>query len=139
MKIIAIIVSFFILLWGASGAMNLSGQAGKEALADLQSNLSTAQNSTDLWSWGTAPAGHIINDSQLIAGAWSDPADIASMESPSMTNYQVAATGKENYAEFIFPAYYQLGSNGFGSNVKGIFDYTGWRQPGECATTTVQY
>jgi hypothetical protein len=139
MKIIAIIVSFFILLWGASGAMNLSGHAGKEVLADLQSNLLTTQNSTDLWSWGTAPAGHIINDSQLIAGAWIEPADIASMESPSLTNYQVAASGNENYAEFISPAYYQLGSKGFGSDVKAIFDCIGWNQPGECATTAVQY
>jgi hypothetical protein len=68
MKIIAMIVSFLVLLWGASGAMNLSGHAGKEVLADLQTSL-TIQNSTDLWNWGSAPAGHIINDRQLIEGA----------------------------------------------------------------------
>jgi hypothetical protein len=139
MKVIAIIVSFFVLLWGASGAMNLSGHAGKEVLADLQTNLLTIQNSTDLWSWGSAPAGHIINDSQLIEGAWIEPTDISSMESPYMADYQFAASGKQNYAEFVSPAYYQLGSNGFGSNVKGVFDCTGWKQPGECATTAVQY
>jgi len=37
------------------------------------------------------------------------------------------------------PTYYQRGTNGFGSNVKGIFDCTCWKQPGECATTAVQY
>jgi hypothetical protein len=37
------------------------------------------------------------------------------------------------------PTYYQKASKGFGSNVKGIFDCTCWKQPGECATTAVQY
>jgi len=37
------------------------------------------------------------------------------------------------------PKYYQMYSKGFGSNVKGIFDCTCWKQPGECATTAVQY
>jgi len=37
------------------------------------------------------------------------------------------------------PTYYQKASKGFGSNVKGIFDCTCWKQPGECATTDVQY
>jgi hypothetical protein len=37
------------------------------------------------------------------------------------------------------PTYYRTGGKGFGSNVKGIFDCTCWKQPGECATTSVQY
>jgi hypothetical protein len=37
------------------------------------------------------------------------------------------------------PTYYQKGSRSFGSNVKGIFDCTCWKEPGECGTTTVQY
>jgi hypothetical protein len=37
------------------------------------------------------------------------------------------------------PTYYQKGSKGFGSNIKGVFDCTAWMQPGECATTAVQY
>jgi hypothetical protein len=37
------------------------------------------------------------------------------------------------------PTYYQKGTRGFGSNVKGVFDCTCWKQPGECATTAVQY
>jgi hypothetical protein len=39
-----------------------------------------------------------------------------------MNDYQFEASGKKNYAEFVSPAYYQPGSNGFGSNVKGVFD-----------------
>jgi hypothetical protein len=37
------------------------------------------------------------------------------------------------------PKYYQATTKGFGSNVKGIFDCTCWKAPGECATTDVQY
>jgi hypothetical protein len=37
------------------------------------------------------------------------------------------------------PTYYQKGPKGYGSNVKGVFDCTCWKQPGECATTDVQY
>jgi hypothetical protein len=37
------------------------------------------------------------------------------------------------------PTYYQKGTRGFGGNVKGVFDCTCWKQPGECATTAVQY
>ena len=37
------------------------------------------------------------------------------------------------------PTYYKKGSKGFGSNVNSIFDCTCWKQPGECAITTVQY
>ena len=140
MKIILIAVFVFVLLWDASGAMNLSGHAGKEVLADLQTSLPTIQNSTNLWSWGSAPAGHIINNSQLIEGAWIVPADLSSMESPSMVDYQsTIALSKMNLAEFVSPVYYQLGDKGFGSNVNGIFDSIGWKQPGECATTAVQY
>jgi hypothetical protein len=138
MKIIAIVVSFFVLLLGASGAMNLSGHAGKEVLENLQTNSLANQNSTNLWSWGSAPIGHIVNDSQLIEGAWIVPADIPSMESPSITDYQLTGSGKRNYAEFASPAYYQPGSKGFDSNVKGVFG-AAWMQPGECATTAVQY
>jgi hypothetical protein len=37
------------------------------------------------------------------------------------------------------PTYYQKAPKGFGSNVKAIFDCNCWKQPGECATTAVQY
>jgi hypothetical protein len=37
------------------------------------------------------------------------------------------------------PTYYQKGSKGLGGGVKGIFDCTCWKQPGECAVSAVQY
>jgi hypothetical protein len=37
------------------------------------------------------------------------------------------------------PTNYKKGPKGFGSNVNSIFDCTCWRQPGECAITSVQY
>jgi hypothetical protein len=37
------------------------------------------------------------------------------------------------------PTNYRKGPKGFGTNVNSIFDCTCWRQPGECAITSVQY
>jgi len=37
------------------------------------------------------------------------------------------------------PTYYQKGSKGLGGGVKGIFDCTCWKGPGECAISQVQY
>jgi hypothetical protein len=37
------------------------------------------------------------------------------------------------------PTYYRKDPGGYGSDVMGLFDCTCWKQPGECATTAVQY
>jgi hypothetical protein len=37
------------------------------------------------------------------------------------------------------PTYYQKGNKGFGSNVKGVFDCTCWKEPSDCGITRAQY
>jgi hypothetical protein len=44
------------------------------------------------------------------------------MESPSMAVPQILTPGEMNNVKSVSPTYYQTGSKGFGSNVKGGFD-----------------
>lgn len=139
MKRAIFITSILILSCVAMGATNLSGQDGKKILAGLQPGTLEIQNSSDLWSWGSAPTGHIINNSSLVEGAWILPVDLSSMESPSMAVPQNLAPGETNNVKSISPTYQQTDSKGVGSNVKGGFDSTGLKQPGEAGATNTQY
>ena len=93
LKLLAL--SIFILIAFASASVDLSGQAGRIALEGIQNE----SNQSTLWDWGSAPAGHIVNDSQLIAGAWVIPIDRSSMETPSGAVLQGSpSTGAEDQA-----------------------------------------
>ena len=133
MKLLAL--SIFILTAFAAASVDLSGQAGKDALEGIQneSNLST------LWNWGSAPAGHIVNDSQLIAGAWVLPIDRSSMETPSGIGLQEGlATGSYGQAMRATPWIAQYFS-GFDymdyidkkpfKSATGVFDITNFKAP----------
>ena len=59
----------------SSAVADLSGQSGRDALSSIESGSS-------LWTWGSAPLGHVVDDSQLISGVRKDPGDISTMETP---------------------------------------------------------
>jgi len=59
----------------SSAVFDLSGQSGRDTLNSIESGSS-------LWNWGSAPLGHVVNDSQLISGVRKDPGDISTMETP---------------------------------------------------------
>jgi hypothetical protein len=73
-KLMAIAL-FVVMFLSLASAVELGGQAGKDALADLG-------NTSGLWGWGSAPAGKITENGSLIAGFWILPADRSSMEMP---------------------------------------------------------
>jgi len=127
MKIMALVISIFIPAAFAAAAEDLRGQAGKAVLEGLA-------NQSGLWGWGSIPAGHILNNSSLIEGGWIAPADRSSMETPSMVIPQGGGLGEISNLEFpslTMPAFYQMDSKGFGSNVKKVFDCTCFTAPTE--------
>ena len=128
-------LSIFILIAFATASIDLSGQAGKIALEGIQNE----SNQSTLWNWGSAPAGHIVNDSQLIAGAWVLPIDRSSMETPSRAVLEGArATGVKGQTTEDAPWFTEYWSGFDGMNYmdkksfksgSGIFDSTRFNPP----------
>jgi len=59
----------------SSAVADLTGQSGRDALNSIESG-------SGLWNWGSAPLGHVVDDSQLLSGVRKDPGDISTMETP---------------------------------------------------------
>jgi hypothetical protein len=78
------------------------------------------------------PAGHIVNDSQLIAGAWIMPIDRSSMETPSgAVSQEGLVTGStpwvaQYFIGFDFMNY--IDKKPFKSTT-GVFDFTNFKTP----------
>ena len=118
--------------------MELGGQAGKDALADLG-------NGTGLWGWGAAPLGHIINDSELIAGALIKPMDRSSMETPLQAGGMMSGSGSANasYANDMafsdmwtpieFGGYLTMPTSNLGDAklASGVFDLIDFKVPSQ--------
>ena len=117
-------LSIFILVAFASASIDLSGQAGKIALEGIQNE----SNQSTLWNWGSAPAGHIVNDSQLIAGAWVLPIDRSSMETPSKAVLQGGqATGAAPFIPNVIELYDMKNPN----IASGVSDFTSFEAPSQ--------
>ncbi len=84
-----LIILILALVSLTTATVELGGQAGKDALADIG-------NETGLWGWGGSPLGHIINDSELIAGALITPMDRSSMETPLQAGDMMSGSGSAN-------------------------------------------
>ncbi|MEI8003023.1 MAG: hypothetical protein WCG94_01680 [Methanothrix sp.] len=84
-----LIILILALVSLTTATVELGGQAGKYTLADIG-------NETGLWGWGGSPLGHIINDSELIAGFLITPMDRSSMETPLQAGGMMNESGSAN-------------------------------------------
>lgn len=75
MRLLALCILALSMVPLSSAVVDLSGQSGRDALNSIESGSS-------LWNWGSAPLGHVVDDSQLISGVRKDPGDISTMETP---------------------------------------------------------
>ncbi len=75
MKLLAICILVLSIVPLSSAVADLSGQSGKDALNSIESG-------SGLWNWGSAPLGHVVDDSQLVSGVRKNPGDISIMETP---------------------------------------------------------
>ena len=66
MRLLALCILVVSLVPLSSAVADLSGQSGKDALNSIESGSS-------LWNWGSAPLGHVVDDSQLISGVRKIP------------------------------------------------------------------
>ena len=75
MRLLALCILALSMVPLSSAVADLSGQSGQNALNSIESG-------SGLWNWGSAPLGHVVDDSQLISGVRKDPGDISTMETP---------------------------------------------------------
>ena len=75
MRLLALCILALSMVPLSFAVVDLSGQSGQNALNSIESG-------SGLWNWGSAPLGHVVNDSQLISGVRKDPGDISTMETP---------------------------------------------------------
>ena len=75
MKLLALCILVLSLISLSSAVVELGGQSGKDVLNSIESGSS-------LWNWGSAPLGHVVDDSQLVSGVRKNPGDISAMETP---------------------------------------------------------
>jgi len=75
MRLLALCILALSMVPLSSAVVDLSGQSGQNALNSIESG-------SGLWNWGSAPLGHVVDDSQLISGVRKDPGDISTMETP---------------------------------------------------------
>jgi hypothetical protein len=75
MRLLAICILALSMVPLSSAVVDLSGQSGRDALNSIESG-------SGLWNWGSAPLGHVVDDSQLLSGVCKDPGDISTMETP---------------------------------------------------------
>jgi hypothetical protein len=76
-------------------AIDLSGSSGRTILSNITKNASNSTNLTsnstyastgklsDLWRWGSLPAGYRMMDNQIIAGSSLESNNESVMETPS--------------------------------------------------------
>ena len=75
MRLLALCILALSIVPLSFAVVDLSGQSGQNALNSIESG-------SGLWNWGSAPLGHVVDDSQLISGVRKDPGDISTMETP---------------------------------------------------------
>ena len=75
MRLLAICILILSMVPLSSAVADLSGQSGEDVLSSIESG-------SGLWNWGSAPLGHVVDDSQLLSGVRKDPGDISTMETP---------------------------------------------------------
>ncbi|GEM_PF-1722202 len=75
MKFLALCIFVLSLVPLSSAVADLSGQSGADVLSSIESG-------SGLWNWGSAPLGHVVDDSQLLSGVRKNPGDISIMETP---------------------------------------------------------
>lgn len=120
MRLLALCILALSMVPLSSAVVDLSGQSGRDALNSFESGSS-------LWNWGSAPLGHVVNDSQLISGVRKDPGDISTMETP------LQAQGLDSGGE-IAPImsgydYMQLVDKTAFKSATGVFDCTCFKAP----------
>lgn len=120
MRLLALCILALSMVPLSSAVVDLSGQSGQNALNSIESG-------SGLWNWGSAPLGHVVDDSQLISGVRKDPGDISTMETP------LQAQGLDSGGE-IAPImsgydYMQLVDKTAFKSATGVFDCTCFKAP----------
>lgn len=120
MRLLALCILALSIVPLSSAVVDLSGQSGQNALNSIESGSS-------LWNWGSAPLGHVVDDSQLISGVRKNPGDISTMETP------LQAQGLDSGGE-IAPImsgydYMQLVDKTAFKSATGVFDCTCFKAP----------
>jgi len=75
MNVLALCILALSIVPLSSAAVDLSGLSGRDALSSIESG-------SGLWNWGSAPLGHVVEDSQLLSEVRKNPGDISIMETP---------------------------------------------------------
>jgi len=115
LKLIVALMLFSLL--GSAAALQLGGSSGQAILADLQNE------SSDLWTWGAAPAGRMLLNNTTIDGGVVTAADLSAMETPTeAAGLAIAPQSGPDGGAYIDKKYY-------GSSAKGIFDCTCMKAP----------
>ncbi len=120
MRLLALCILALSMVPLSSAVVDLSGQSGQNALNSIESG-------SGLWNWGSAPLGHVVDDSQLISGVRKNPGDISTMETP------LQAQGLDSGGE-IAPImsgydYMQLVDKTAFKSATGVFDCTCFKAP----------
>ena len=120
MRLLALCILALSIVPLSSAVVDLSGQSGQNALNSIESG-------SGLWNWGSAPLGHVVDDSQLISGVRKNPGDISTMETP------LQAQGLDSGGE-IAPImsgydYMQLVDKTAFKSATGVFDCTCFKAP----------
>ena len=120
MRLLALCILALSMVPLSFAVVDLSGQSGQNALNSIESGSS-------LWNWGSAPLGHVVDDSQLLSGVRKDPGDISTMETP------LQAQGLDSGGE-IAPImsgydYAQLVDKMAFKSATGVFDCTCFKAP----------
>ncbi len=126
-------------------AMDLSGAGGKTALANLNNTHSISIKPSDLWTWGTVPLAHYVDNGSIVDSfdIMNPGEDNGTMPTPSqeMGLNEAVETGEissataqtlEQSGDLDTMAIYDR--KGFGASTGGIFDCTCYKAP-----TTAQY
>ena len=120
MRLLALCILALSMVPLSSAVVDLSGQSGQNALNSIESG-------SGLWNWGSAPLGHVVDDSQLISGVRKNPGDISTMETP------LQAQGLDSGGEIapIMSGYYymQLVDKTAFKSATGVFDCTCFKAP----------
>lgn len=85
MKVISIVI-ISLLTAGIVAAIDLRGSSGLAVLESLTNKSNQTQNAdqSDLWNWGSAPIGHILQNGSMIKKSnATNASDQSVMETPS--------------------------------------------------------
>ena len=120
MRLLALCILALSMVPLSSAVVDLSGQSGQNALNSIESG-------SGLWNWGSAPLGHVVDDSQLISGVRKNPGDISTMETP------LQAQGLDSGSEIapIISGYdnIQLLDKTAFKSAPGVIDCTCFKEP----------